>query len=174
MADLENLREDAGAWPVMEALLGCLEAEFTKSKLGPISFLTIFPGNDVSVYIGGENVSDDACLQVWVRLSQGYPSVQFPQPEVIRANVQRPLAYELEIGALRCMSVGESDGEGAEAAEHLEAARLQLADMTAMKRAICQCLKDLERVYVLESYDPTGPLGGIVGGTWGVLVQYAP
>lgn len=173
----DGVREDSGVYPVTTALLGCLQTEFQESGLGTPDVLTVLPGQDIAVYIGfgddGEPLAN-MCLQVWVRLSSAFVSVNFPTQDTTHPNTQRPLAFELEVGAIRCMSVGDEDGEGAAPEDLLAAARLQMADMAAMKRAICQCLQIARRNYLLEDYAPQGPLGGIVGGSWSVIVEYNP
>lgn len=173
----DGVREDVTIYPVTTALLGRLQTEFEGAGLGTPDFLTVMPGQDVSIYIGFDEKADDSpggCLQVWVRLSSAFISVNFPQQDTTHPNSIKPAAFELEIGAVRCTSVGNEDGEGASQEDLLAASRLQMADMAAMKRAICGCLKDLDRTYLLEDYAPQGPLGGIVGGSWGVMVEYKP
>lgn len=167
MAEIE-ITEDKGIWPVMTALLDCLQEEFETRALGPISILGILPGDAIAVKVGFD---DDDCLQVWVRMVQSYVSAQFPQQETVRTNIHSPMAYRLEVGAIRCVSVGEEDGNGPTSEEMFNEARLQMADMAALKQAICTCLKTVsKRDYQLDVYTPFPYQGGVAGGSWDVLV----
>jgi hypothetical protein len=64
--------------------------------------------------------------------------------------------------------VGESDGTPPTPTELETATRLQMDDMLTMWRAVLCCRRAKD--FVIGSYAPYGPEGGVVGGTLPVLV----
>jgi hypothetical protein len=75
----------------------------------------------------------------------------------------------LEIGVMRCIRI-EDNGLSLPAEEMLEATRLQTADMLAMMQAVRCCSGLDSNQYVMGTYTPLGPDGGLVGGTWALSV----
>ncbi len=163
----DGIREDRTIWPVMTAMAGCLEAEFEKSGLGGIDKMLLWPGADITDLRG-----DGGCVQAWVRLNQEYPSTNFPNQDTTHPGTQWPLAIEIVVGVAHCVSIGDDPREGPTPEEVFNDTRLQLAYMSAMRRAICTCLNAEKKVYILEDYTPSGPLGGTVMGEWAVLVRW--
>lgn len=165
----DDITEDKGIWPVMTAMLSCLQSEFTARGLGPIAILGVLPGDAIAVKVGLNG--EDDCLQVWVRMVQAYVAPQFPQQETVKINLHSPMAYRLEVGAVRCVSVGSEDGEGPSIEEMFNETRKQMADMVALRQAICVCLRDVsKRDFQLDVYTPFPYQGGVAGGSWDVLV----
>lgn len=154
--------EDARIWPTLVQLSVCLTQTITDAGLPVPAFLGILPGS----MIAADYCGDEECGQAWVRLATVYPSQNFPNPDDSAVEPQSYLAYSIEVGILRCAPMPADDGTPPSVAEQLESARLQMADMSAIRRAIQCCLDQLERPYLLGSYDPIGPEGGCVGGSW--------
>jgi hypothetical protein len=170
-----TVTNDVHAWPVVQALIAALVEEYVDSELEAPAWAGSLPGAlatlDGSTECGG---------QTWVRISSAFPSVDFPTADGTRAQARgtwgyRP-AFVLEVGTVRCVSV-ESDEEENEAptpAQTLEETRVQLADMAAMRRAICKVMKEQGRAFVLGNYAPYGPQGAIAGGTWSPTFEGIP
>jgi hypothetical protein len=164
---MAEFREDAGIYPLLIELAGCLEAELEESGLHPVSYLALMPGFEVAFDAG----NDEDCGQGWVKLLNAYPAGDsFPEPDSVGTCISL-LGFEVEVGIVRCLPVADDSGNPPSVEDNLLATRNQLADMAAMHRAIRCCLGTGDRNYVLGTYNPYGPLGGIVGGTWTFRIQ---
>lgn len=155
-----NYAEDTTIWPLMEALSACLCDELTNSELLPDDcFCGILPGSQVAWdYKNG---------MAWVRLVNAFPSTTFPvQEQTLRGSCQAPIAAELEVAVLNCAPMMTSQGAPPTQEQQLEASRLQIATMAAVRRAIVCC--DVGTL-LLGAYTPLGP-EGLVGGAWQVWV----
>lgn len=180
MADTE-VREDVEIYPIMVDLAACLCTELEASGLGGACFCGIIPGDQavLDVCATCEKAGAACPGQAWVRLITGYPSSLFPQPDVQGASCNTPLAYQIEIGVARCFPTGKANNVSGYTpptmAEQLNATRLQLADMAAMKRAIKCCLSGSHEdlTYVLGAYVPISTGGGCGGGVWQLTVWTA-
>jgi hypothetical protein len=79
---------------------------------------------------------------------------------------------QIEAGAGHC-SVQWELGEDAQPPTEEEYAadtELSLAEMTAVRVAICNYLNSTKRQYVMGGYTPIAQ-GGIIGGLWNVTVE---
>ena len=155
--------EDTTIWPAMVALSDCLCTELTVAELLPDDcFCGILPGAQVAWDYGNG--------MAWVRLVNAFPSATFPvQEQTPRGSCQSPIAAELEVGVLNCAPGISAQGALPTQDDQFEASRLQIATMTAVRRAIMCC--DIEALF-LGAYTPLGP-EGLVGGTWQVFVAEA-
>lgn len=171
------MREDTTVYPVMIELAACLCAEIAASELPTPCFCGVLPGSTVSLdYCGGDSCEGECGGQAWVRPVDIYPSAVFPNPDVTPTNCNSPLAFRLEVGIGRCVPMGHNNPVGGYTPptvdEQLAAARLQMADMAAMRRAIQCCMAGNENLdYVLESYTPLIPQGGCGGGSFTVVIR---
>lgn len=165
-----TFRLDRAVWPVVEAMSVCLCSTLSDDGLGDdLCFCGIFPGSQAYDQMG-----DGTAGQAWVRVVRVFPSNTFPQIEQSpRRSCGADLAVELEIGVLRCAPMPTDSGRVPPSmSAQWDATRLQMADMASMQRAVQCCYRDSDLV-MLGNYTPTGPQGGIVGGTWQVLVSAA-
>lgn len=165
----ENFVEDQTAYPVLIQLAACLEEEIEKRGLPKPGFSGVLPGAAALLeYAGGD--SEDCSGQSWTRLVNEFASTNFPEPDVL-AQCAMPMAFQIEVGVMRCIGVGDDAGNPLTMAEQLAATRLQLADMNAARVAIQCCVNKMDLQYALGEYTPYGPDGGVVGGFWTVTVQ---
>jgi hypothetical protein len=79
------------------------------------------------------------------------------------------MAYQIEVGIVRCKPIGTNSGvrgyQPPTIEQNVEALRLQLADMEAMRRAIQCCFAaDDDRSYIMSAYTTTPPDGDCLGG----------
>lgn len=139
----------------------CTELE---AATGPLCWCGVWPGDEVS-WEGCE--CHDACGMGWARLVGSFPYESFPSPAV-DVTCRLPLAYVVEVGALRCMPTANEDGSIPDPAAVAEAAMRQYADMDALYRALKCCPADQIAV---EAWVPLGPQGGCVGGGWTAYVS---
>jgi hypothetical protein len=126
----------------------------------------------VSVEFGQEvpiDFCEECAGQGWVRLATSFPSDDFPEPNAgTSVYGYGSMAYSLEVGIARPHDVPD-DGEPLSPEQRAETTRLQMADMSAMRRAICRCLA--RREFVLGSYESLR-LGGVIDGRWPVTVRW--
>jgi hypothetical protein len=166
-----EFQEDFLVYPRMLDLSTCLTEELEKRGLPPACW------NGLK---SGAVPAFDPCAcgpksgEAYVRLATGYPSSRFPQPDASKVNCIPPMAFQLEVGIIRCYPT-QADAAPLSVSAELNVTRLQLADMAAILGAIRCCLgaQDTdpdEFSYVLGTYTPYGPQGGVVGGWWSVYV----
>ena len=143
----------------MMQLSECVCTELTSTGAGQPCWCGMYPGAAVSWEYCGE-CSGERCGMGYVRLAGVFPYSAFPQ-QVIDDRCTLPLAWAVEVGALRCMPQ-PGDGELLAPAEMAEVAVGQILDASALHRAIKCCGLDV----AVQLYQPTGPQGGCVGGFW--------
>lgn len=160
-------KEDRFIWPVLQDLANCLCLELAASDLPELCFCGLQAGSTAT-----DEMGDGSMGQAWVRVVRIYPSASFPAPVSNTASAASArscdvgLAAEVEVGVMRCAPPPSDDGTVPPTEdEWWEATRLQMADMAAMHRAIRCCASKSDHVE-LGTYTPSGPAGGVVGGTW--------
>lgn len=162
----EEYTEDTEIWPLMVQMQQCLCETLEERGLLPGDcFCGMTPGAQVTW--------DYSQGQAWVRLSSVFPSAVFPSQSFALNNCGTTLAAELEVGVLQCTPVPSSDGSPPDEGQQFEATRLQLATMAAVRHAILCCAASSDMDLLLGAYEPQGPQGGLVGGTWTVSVGRA-
>lgn len=161
-----EIRTDTFVWPAMLRLAECLCTELVAAGLPPTCLCSVLPGDAVAA----DYVSEDEGM-AWVRLVSGYPYTAFPVADTAAATCLRPLAFELEVGALWCAPVfADSRGTPPDMAAQFAATETQLAAMAAMHRAIVCCVPTERGTGALGAYTPVGPEGGVVGGVWSLFL----
>lgn len=151
-----------GPWALLTAMRDCLCDAITEAG----------PGREVcfcGILAGGTTVQDYADRgQAWVRLVSSYPSDNFPNPSGALAKCYTPPAWQVEVGILRCAALSDDRGNPPTLARQQYVAEVQIADMDLIRRAIACCVgKDYD--YALGTYQPIGPIGGVVGGAWSFI-----
>jgi len=155
----------------MVKLAGCLQDEIVASGLPQPCFIGVVEGD--SAALDCDSCGGGACGAAWVRLSSAFPSQSFPIQDSVATCATR-LAFVLEVGITRCFSpFADEYGRQPSIEDHMNATRLQMADMSAMRRAIACCLGDEEYEdidYILGQYTPVPFMGGCGGGTWELTI----
>jgi hypothetical protein len=146
------------AWPIMERLRTCLCTQFESDM---DCFCGTLPGAQAVDWWGTGG-------QVWVRLVEAYQSSNFPIADPI-PSATAPLAYRLEVGALRCGPEWPESTTPPDAATMTAFAGEQVSDMMAMHRAIWCCMQD-EDDFILGNYTPISS-GPNLGGMWTLVVR---
>lgn len=157
------LPNDTQIYPIMAELSACLCAELAEHD-EPTCFCGIIFGEEIPVGLDGEE-----CTSAYVRLVNAFPSNSFPQPDD-GASCATSMAYVLAVGIVRPMLILE-DNELPSEASLIEEARVALADMAAIRRAIRCCLTDEkfeDLQYVLGQFTPAGQ--GLRGGEFAVTI----
>lgn len=168
------LVEDKVVYPTVIALSACLCQELAAAGGPEVCYCGPITGDVVMDYCGGTCNGGGCGGQAWVRFVDIYPSSTFPGLDNALANCKAPFAYSLEVGVARCAPTGESGPSGYEPptlAENVEAIRLQLSDVAALRRAIQCCFGQGDLDYVMGAYAQAGVNGGgCVGGSFTVVV----
>ena len=141
-------------------LADCLCEKLTSEGAGPTCWCGLWHGEVVS-WDYCDECSSTACGMGYVRLANAFPYETFPAPAV-SLRCYLPLAYHIEVGALRCFPTMEEGGALPPPAAITEASLLTLADMRAMHNALMCCGLDI----AVEAYIPVGPAGNCAGGYW--------
>lgn len=147
--------------PVLAELVECVCEELAVTGAGPCCWCGLWPGEAVSWDYCGECAAS-RCGMGWVRMVNVFAYSTFPQP-VVDPNCERPLAMQVEVGALRCLP-SPPDGELPGPDLMAVAVAEQVADSFALYRAIKCC--STSGPIAVETYQPVGPQGGCVGGFW--------
>lgn len=150
--------QDAPVFGAMVALQQCVCEEITKRGLPSVCFCGVVPGQ-----IAVHDFAEEG--MAWVRMANAFPATTFPSQDLTLRNCAAPLAYQFEVGIVRCVEV-DDDGEPPTVEQQFEATRLQMADMEAMRVAIQCCLPNADKI--LGNYTPFGPQGAVIGGWWTV------
>lgn len=162
-----DVREDIVAYPVLVDLLACLEHELTARGLSVPGIFAVEPGQ-----LPAFDMSEEGCDQGWVVGNTIAPSLIFPTPDTISTGLSDKLVVTATMGIVRCSEGLDDNGAAPDADMKLADARIQYADMAAMKAAICKCLKAAKRKFVLGTYTSLGPNGLQVGGQWTFQFRY--
>lgn len=151
----------------LDELAVCLCAQIVADDLPRVCLCSLMPGDAVAFDYTGD--CENACGMAWVRLATAYPSAIVGVPDLNLRNCSALLGFDVEVGIIRCGPVIQEDGSLPDPAEHVTSAELQIADMLAMRKAIA-CCRDSNN-WILGTYTPVGPEGGVVGGAWTVSMQ---
>jgi hypothetical protein len=162
----DDLVVDTDIWPALNRLVDCLCTELAAAGLDTC-YCGLLPGDQIAAQYVDQRTRQG---MAWVRLVGGWPYSTFPAQDS-RALCAGPVAFEVEIGSLFCApAFADSRGNPPSLAAQLEAVRVQMAAMAAMRRAIVCCLGTGKNA-VLGQYVPIGPEGDVVGGTWNVIID---
>jgi hypothetical protein len=148
----------------MFALAECVCAELIQTGAGPTCWCGVLPGVVAPhAYCTG---CEDRCGMAWVRLGAVGPYERFPTVG-IDVDCRRPLVYQLELGAVRCLpspAVGEAMLDVESMAEVTLRTHL---DMQALAKAFVCCAAF--QISALGVWTPVES-GSCVGGTWQAYV----
>lgn len=155
--------------PVMSTLVSCLCAQIVADGSPEPCFCGLMPGE---VVLADYTSCDDKDGMAWVRLITAYPSVVLGAANTQPGNCAVMLGADLEVGVLRSMPVGGTDGSPPSVEEMNEIAALIATDAESIRRAIMCCNDSLPLIdMMLGAWTPTGPQGGLTGGSWTVGLQ---
>lgn len=154
--------------PIVVDLAQCVCEMLCTHGQGPTCWCGVYPGASVQWLVCDECESGDACGMGYVRPGTVAPYEVFPFA-IVDINCVKPLAYELEVGVLRCFPTFDDDGNGPDPDVATAAACGLLQDQWALYQAI-MCCTSLQ-VKALSAWQPVGPVGNCVGGFWTVYVE---
>lgn len=144
------------------ALRDCLCAQIKTDGLPDVAFCEIVPGEAAA----GDyfNCSGGKGGMAWVRLMTSYRAVQVGVADTSVNNCGKETGFDVELGIMRCAPLMKNGGFPPSPSDVREAAALQILDMETMVRAVVCCPDLHSKDYVVGSYNPVGPEGGVVGG----------
>jgi hypothetical protein len=150
----------------VQAIAACLCAEIADPDNGvpDVCYCGVMPGAAIAAQYAGDCASK--CGMAWVRLVTAYPSVTLGAASIQPARCTTGMGIDVEVGILRCMSVGDERGNMPTLQEQTDAAALQYADISVMWKAILCCDAIPPMDAILGQYQPMGPEGGLVGGAF--------
>lgn len=158
--------DDVSIYPVLAELVACLCAELGEEA--PCFCGLIVGQQEIPVEYDG----CESCAAGYVRLDNVYPARDFPNQDQ-DARCYTSMAFAVTVGVARCAPMG--DGEYPPTAEEwAEFARVTMADMAMIRRAISCCLRDdkFEDIeYVMGTYTPIPNMGGVGGGEWSLTIR---
>jgi hypothetical protein len=172
VSDPVAFQEDFLIYPRLLDLSTCLTEELERRGLPAACWNGVkagaVPAFDPCACGGGTNG------EAYVRLATAFPSTRFPQPVSDARNCIPPVAFQIEVGIIRCYQTNIDAGP-LSVSDELDAVRLQMADMADILGAVQCCLgahdsDPTEMEYLVGTYTPYGPQGGVVGGWWTVYV----
>jgi hypothetical protein len=150
---------------LMTDLAACLCVENENCGSPDLCYCGVTPG---SVPIDMSGLGCDPAGQGWVRLTTGFASTTVGLPDTTPNGAERAgVGFGLEVGILRHFPVA---AEPLTDEEIVEASEQQIKDMLTIRTAILCCSALKKQDYILGSYTPLGPAGGLVGGSWLVTV----
>lgn len=151
-------------WARLEADLQCAVDALTEDGLIVPAHTFVAPGAEVAW--------DDCCEgQLWVRVVSMWPYGSFPNRDLSLNRCAPPLAVQVGMGILRCVTGLERLDDQVEsyptAAQLTGDARQMVCDSAALHRAITCCHgEELDEDLALDQWTPLGPTGGCYGGEW--------
>lgn len=148
----------------LQAIAACLCAAIQDPENGvpDVCYCGVVPGGTPPAIYSGN--CKDKCGMAWVRLTTAYPSTAVGAASVQPARCDVGMGMDVEVGMLRCMSVGDDRGNPPPPQEQIDATELQMADLLVMWKAILCCDAIPNGDVILGQYTPVGPEGGLVGG----------
>lgn len=152
---------------ILEALAECLCEQIEASSVPGVCFCGVIPGDGIVVDYAG-NCRDGKQGMAWVRLTAMYPAEGLNVVSERVNNCGSSIGLDLELGIVRPVAVADHRARAPSADAYRAAGRLMNDDALVMLRALkcCETLQDLD--HIVGTYNPAGPEGGVVGGTWPV------
>ena len=171
MTDLK-VREDVSVYPLLTTLTDCLCGELADSGLAAECQCLLVPGVGPSLDFCMEGCDGGCPGQAWVRMVRAFPSANFPSQDS-QATCVSLLAFDIEIGVARCLPNGDAQGQPPTDQDVFNTARLQLADMAAMRRAIICCFAGGDVDHLLGNFETSFAGGGCLVSAWTMTVREA-
>jgi hypothetical protein len=150
---------DKVLYPQLVKLVGCISEQIEKCEID-LCYLGIQSGQiaDLTAVMGDGTMA-------WVRLS-----TITPISDTQRCAIS--LQAQVEVGFATCYPIDES-GEAHTSQEDFALADKCMALQGALLRAVACCdWADSRRAVTIVNFQPLGPQGGVVGGTWLTTLDY--
>ena len=149
---------------ILNSLAACLCAQIEADGSPKTCFCGVIPGATAVQEYGTD--CDNLDGMAWVRLALTYPSSAVGVQSQQVGNCSVGIGVDIEVGIMRTIPMDALPDE----AELLAANQQQVKDVLTIRKAIACCPDLHSKDFILGSYTPSGPLGGLVGGAWTVHV----
>lgn len=152
---------------LLDAIADCLCRQIERSPVPGVCFCGVVPGDGVVTDFAG-NCKDANQGMAWVRQTLLYPASGVNVVNETVGNCGSGAGMDIEIGMIRPAATVDAYGNPPTADQYRALSQLVNDDAMVMWRALacCDTLTDLD--YILGTYQPFGPMGGVVGGVWSV------
>lgn len=155
-------------------LLECVCEAVAVLGSGPTCACGIIAGDRPSWDYCGE-CGRGLCGMAYIQPGRSFAYSTFPLEDDELSACNRPLAYELQVGVIRCIPVMDNDGEPPDMNDVTDASLGFVADQHALRTAIECCDSPyLTKLMVLGGWTPIGPTGNCVGGFWTMTLNPNP
>lgn len=153
---------------LLKDLAKSLEEEIKRSPVPECCFVGVVPGDAAVGDFAGTCRGKQG--MAWVRMMSMYPASGINVVNSEPNNCGSSIGMDLEVGMIRPVSTIDARGKPPKPETYAASAELQDNDAIVMLRAIRGCSAFQAYDNIVGQYQPTGPLGGLVGGTWGLAV----
>lgn len=151
----------------LERLALCLCAQIVADGSPSTCFCGVMPGQGVAADLASCGDGDGIGF---VRLASTYPAQTVGVADQTPGNCGVAIGLDIEVGIYRCFPF-TGDGSFPDPETLLEVSRQQYLDMESMRRALICCDWLPAKDVLLGQYNPLGPDGDLIGGTWQVFAQ---
>jgi hypothetical protein len=156
---------------LMSELAACVVVQLEIDRRPPVCWAGVAPGATVVADFFPDcfHGDDGPDGMVWTRMITPYPA--FAPGIIVTEPAESwvaPLGVDIEVGIMRTIPIPE---EGLDSTASSDSAQGQIDDMQAIRKAILCCASFERSDVLLGQYTPVGPLGGVVGGAWTVMVH---
>jgi len=153
----------ASTFTRLTLLRDCLCAQIEADGSPPVCFCEVVPGEAATAEYF--NCTGACSGMAWVRLMSSYRATSVGTPNGEVGNCGKETGLEVELGIMRCApGLLTRDGRPVPAAVVSEVTAQQMMDMETLVRTVECCPLLNPKDYIVGSYRPIGPEGGIVGG----------
>lgn len=134
-----------------------------------LCFCDLIPGEAPDGSYAG--MCDDQAGMAWVRMISMYPAAAVGTVDQRPGNCTSGIGMDIELGILRPIPVASDDqGTPPEPEDVIFSAEQASRDALTLWKAVACCSALPNKDFRMSTFSPTGPLGGLVGGTYTVQV----
>jgi hypothetical protein len=145
-----------------------LEITIDASSVPDCCFVGVVPGEAAVGDFAGTCRGKQG--MAWVRMMSMYPASGINVVNDLPNNCGSAIGMDFEVGMIRPVPTIDSRGKPPKPETYAAAAELMDEDAIVMLKAIKGCESFLDVENIVGQSQPLGPLGGLVGGTWGCAV----
>lgn len=175
LAEPPTMMQDNLLYTRLVDLAACLCAQIDDPANGVpgVCFCGLVPGEQAAAIYAEGNCARGTCGMAWIRLISTYPMKSIGVIDPTPGNCGATLGADVEMGILRCFTLGDETGRGPDPQQLLASTQLQVADSVVMQKAML-CCNVPSKEFTLNTYQPLGPAGDLVGGSWTMSIGLRP
>jgi hypothetical protein len=154
---------------LLDNIAQCLCDAIAAAPVPGVCFCGVVPGDGVVTDFAG-SCADENQGMAWVRQTMLYPASGLNVVNESPMNCGSAVGLDIEIGMIRPAATVDTYGNPPTADQYRALSALTNDDAIIMWRALACCTSLTELDYTLGTYQPFGPMGGVVGGVWTAAV----